>query len=268
MIIENVVYLELEGICFNFGFGIFLIMKNRKLIEIKQGEKVIFVGDTHGDWEVSQKIVRDYLKTGNVLVFLGDYVDRGSSSKENLDFLLETKLKYPNQIYLLQGNHEGYRALSFSPAEFWENLEDEEFERYCFIVENLPLVVVAKDIIALHGALPDIEDLEEINQIELGSEKWFQVCWGDFSEEPGEYLGLDPLSGRPKFGRDYFFKKMEKFKKKVLIRSHQPHIPQSIFDNRCLTIFTSSTYPRERIIAIADLEKEIKDIRNLEIKIV
>jgi len=243
-------------------------LKELKLIEIKQAKKVIFVGDTHGDWEVSQKIVRDYLKPRNVLVFLGDYVDRGDFSKENLDFLLETKLKYPNQIYLLQGNHEGYRTLSFSPAEFWENLEEEEFERYCFIVENFPLAVVTKDIIALHGALPDIESLEEINQIELGDEKWFQICWGDFSEELGEYLGLDPFSGRPQFGSDYFFKRMEKIKKKVLIRSHQPHIPQSIFDNRCLTIFTSSAYPRERIIAIADLEKEIKDLRNLEIKIV
>jgi len=243
-------------------------MKNRKLIEIKEGEKVIFIGDTHGDWKASQEIVRDFLRPRNILVFLGDYVDRGVFSKENLDFLLETKLKYPNQIHLLQGNHEGYRVLPFSPAEFWENLENKEFEKYCLIVKNFPLVVVTKDIIALHGALPDIESLDEINQIELGSEKWLQICWGDFSEEPGEYLGSDFLSGRPKFGRDYFFKKMEKLKKKVLIRSHQPHIPQSIFDNRCLTIFTSSAYSRERIIAIADLEKEIKDIRNLEIKIV
>jgi len=241
----------------------------KKLIKIEKAKKVIFVGDTHGDWEASQKIVRDYLKPGNVLVFLGDYVDRGVFSKENLDFLLETKLKFPNQIYLLQGNHEGYQTLPFSPAEFWENLESKEFEKYCFIVENLPLVVATKDIIALHGALPDIESLEEINQIKLGNEKWLQICWGDFFEEPGEYLGTDLISGRPKFGRDYFFKKMEELKKKVLIRSHQPDASLSMFDNKCLTIFTSSSiYTRERTIAIADFKKEIKNIKDLEIKII
>ncbi len=129
-------------------------------------------------------------------------------------------------------------------------------------------MVAIEDIIALHGVLPDIESLEEINQLKLGSEKWLQIYWGDFSEEPGKYLCLNLLSGRPIFGRDYFFKIMKRFNKKVLIRSHQPDIPQSIFNNRCLTIFTSSACARERVIAIADSEKEIKNNRDLKIKII
>ncbi|PJA83945.1 MAG: serine/threonine protein phosphatase, partial [Candidatus Nealsonbacteria bacterium CG_4_9_14_3_um_filter_37_29] len=51
-------------------------MDDRKLIEIKKAKKVIFVGDTHGDLEASQKIIKDYLKPENKFVFLGDYVDR------------------------------------------------------------------------------------------------------------------------------------------------------------------------------------------------
>jgi len=109
------------------------------LIEIKTAKKVIFVGDTHGDLEASQKIIRNYLKEGNKIVFLGDYVDRGPFSKENLDFLLEQKEKYPEQIFLLQGNHEGHRILKFSPAEFWESLTNEEYQKYAKIVEKFPL---------------------------------------------------------------------------------------------------------------------------------
>ena len=82
----------------------------QKLIEIEKTKKVVFVGDTHGDLEASQKVIKDYLKPENKIVFLGDYVDRGPKSKENLDFLLKTKEKYPNQVYLLQGNHEIGRA--------------------------------------------------------------------------------------------------------------------------------------------------------------
>ena len=241
-------------------------MDDRKLIEIKKAKKIIFVGDTHGDLEASQKVITNYLKEGNIIVFLGDYVDRGSYSKENIDFLLEIKVKNPKQIYLLQGNHEGHRILKFSPAEFWESLPEEDYKKYTSIVEKFPLAVVTDDIIALHGVLPDVKSLTEINKIKLGSEEWRQITWGDFSDESGEYLGADPFTGRPQFGQDYFFKTMDRFGKKVLIRSHQPTSPLFMFDNRCLTIFTSSAYTCERTIAIADLKKEIKTVKDLEIK--
>jgi metallophosphoesterase superfamily enzyme len=63
--------------------------------------------------ESSQKIIKNYLKNGQKIVFLGDYVDRGPHSRENLDFLLEIKAKNPKDIFLLQGNHEGTDFLSF-----------------------------------------------------------------------------------------------------------------------------------------------------------
>ncbi len=240
-------------------------MGDGKLIEIKKAKKIIFVGDTHGDLDASQKVIKDYLKEGNKIVFLGDYVDRGPFSRENIDYLLKIKEKYPDQIYLLQGNHEGHHILEFSPADFWENLTKEEYTIFSTIVENMVLVLVAKNIIALHGVLPDVKSLEEINKIKLGSEEWIQMTWGDFSEEPGEYLGSNPFTGRPQFGRDYFFKLMERFGKKVLIRSHQPDAPQFMFNNRCLTIFTSSAYTRERTIAIYDFKKPIETAKDLEI---
>jgi len=240
--------------------------KAEKLIEIQKAKKIIFVGDTHGDLEVSQKVIKEFLKPQNKIVFLGDYVDRGPFSKESLNFLLEQKEKFPDQIFLLQGNHEGHRILKFSPAEFWESLSKKDYQKYSQVVESFPLAVVAKDIIALHGALPKIEKLEDFEKIKIGDENWFRVCWGDFLDEPGEELGIDPFTGRPQFGKNYFLKIMEKLKKSVLVRSHQPNAPKFMFDDRCLTIFSSSAYDREREIAIFDFEKEIKTARDLEIK--
>jgi predicted phosphodiesterase len=239
-------------------------MKN--LLEIKNAERVIFVGDTHGDLEASQKVIKNYLKERNKIVFLGDYVDRGTFSKENLDFLLEQREKNPEQIFLLQGNHEGHRILKFSPAEFWESLSKKEYQKYSQIVEKFPLAVVVKNIIALHGALPKIEKLEDFEKIKIGDDNWLRICWGDFLDEFGEELGIDPFTGRPQFGRDYFFKIMRKINKKILIRSHDPSAPLLMYEGRCLTIFTSSAYSKERIIAIADFSKEINTTRELTLK--
>lgn len=237
-----------------------------KLIEIKKAKNIVFVGDTHGDLEVSQKVIKDYLKPGNKIVFLGDYVDRGHFSRENLDFLLKVKKENPEKIYLLQGNHEGHRIFKFSPAEFWESLSKKDYERYSSVVEKFPLVVVTDSIIALHAALPNLEKLEDFKKIKIGDENWFRICWGDFYDEPGESLGNNFLSGRPQFGKDYFFRLMEKFNKKVLIRSHQPNTSLFMFNDRCITIFTSLVYHRERIIAVADLSKPIKDAHDLKLK--
>jgi predicted phosphodiesterase len=236
-----------------------------KLIKIKNARKIILVGDTHGDLEASQKVIKSYLKKGNKIVFLGDYVDRGPFSKENLDFLIEQKEKHPDQIFLLQGNHEGHRILKFSPAEFWESLTNEEYQKYSQIVEKFPLAVVVKNIIAIHGALPEIEKLEDFEKIKIGDKNWLKICWGDFVEESGENLGIDPFTGRPQFGKDYFFKIMKKINKNVLIRSHDPNAPRLMYDDCCLTIFTSCAYNHERLIAIADFSKSIKTAKDLEI---
>jgi hypothetical protein len=118
-------------------------------------ERVVFVGDTHGDLEASERVISRYLKPGTKLVFLGDYVDRGPESRENLLFLLEQKLAHPRDLILLMGNHEGWGFAQFTPADFWLGLSPEEERAYATTLAKLPLVVTAPNgVIALHGALP------------------------------------------------------------------------------------------------------------------
>ncbi len=242
-----------------------------KLIQLKFG-KVIFVGDTHGDLEATEKTIDRYLKPKNKLVFLGDYVDRGPASLENINFLLGQKIEHPHSLYLLMGNHEGFAVGSFHPADFWEGLDAELRQRYSEVLSRLPLAVSTPNgIIALHGALPDVSRLEDINSIKPGSAEWHQITWGDWQDTEGEFLGIDPYTGRPQFGRGWFEEIMSRLGKNVLIRSHQPDAPPAMYGKRCLTIFTSSAYGHyvsERTIALVDLKKVVRSVDDIEIEIV
>jgi len=237
-----------------------------KLLELVPGGEVIFVGDTHGDFEAAKTVVKRYLGDDRILVFLGDYVDRGADSKANVDYLLCLKLAYPANLFLLQGNHEGYGVFRFYPADFWETVDGKLRELYARTLLGLPLAVSVGSIIGLHGALPDVRNLPDINQIQAGSEHWKQVTWGDWQEIDADYLGTDALTGRPQFGSKYFNRVMVQLGKQVLIRSHQPNAPQMMYHRRCLTIFTSKAYLPVRTVAVANLKREVKTADDLIIE--
>ncbi|MCM8829786.1 MAG: serine/threonine protein phosphatase [Candidatus Omnitrophica bacterium] len=233
-----------------------------KIIELPEEGKVVFLGDTHGDYKTARMIINGFInKKRHYIVMLGDYVDRGEDSRKNIDFLIEMRQKHPNLI-MLAGNHEMFFIRECSPSDFWDALSKEEYEYYRSVFSKLPLAVSGNGFLALHGALPDIEKIGDIDAIQLGDENWIRIIWGDFRDKPGVSLGN--FLGRPKFGRDYFLKVMERLGKNVLIRGHDPLAPERMFDNRCLTLFTSSNYS-SRKIAILDLKKEVRSIDDIEI---
>jgi hypothetical protein len=240
-----------------------ILEKEPRLIHLPAEGKAVFVGDTHGDLDASQEVVRQYLRAPYRIVFLGDYVDRGDRSEENIHFLLQMKSEHPDKIFLLAGNHEGYMVKEFYPVSFWRSLSMEEREAYGLLFSKLPLASTSPNgVLALHGGLPELESLEDINRIDWGDERWNEIVWGDFVELDVDVV--DDWGGRPQYGRQYFSRMMERYQKHVLIRSHQPHAPPLMFRRRCITIFTSNAYLPMRSVVIANLEKEIRSADDLE----
>lgn len=229
-----------------------ILEEEPRLVTLPNRGQAIFVGDTHGDLDATTKVTDKYLTKNNVIVFLGDYVDRGDHSLENMLHLLTLKVQHPQNLILLMGNHEGFLVKEFYPANFWLELSQERREMFNGTLLRLPFAVQsANGILGLHGALPNVDRLEDINDVVPGDETWNQMVWGDFQDMEGESLG--EYVGRPQFGRDYFDRLMSRFEKSVLIRAHQPNVSANMFGKRCLTLFTSFAYLPFRSIALVDL---------------
>ncbi|MFN8241227.1 MAG: metallophosphoesterase family protein [Bacteroidales bacterium] len=76
--------------------------------------RLIAIGDTHGCIKTLDKLVNGKIGLGktDILVMLGDYIDRGPSAREVLDFLVDLKKK-GFSIITLKGNHEEMMQLAF-----------------------------------------------------------------------------------------------------------------------------------------------------------
>ncbi|XP_034234230.1 serine/threonine-protein phosphatase PP1-beta-like, partial [Thrips palmi] len=103
-------------------------------------------------------------------LFLGDYVDRGPQSVEVIVLLLALRLRHPDCMALLRGNHES--ALLNRNYGFYRELERRGYsqslqKRFADCFNCMPLAaVVGGRIFCCHGGLsPELRDLEQINML-------------------------------------------------------------------------------------------------------
>ena len=80
-------------------------IEEENVVEVRA--PVIIVGDIHGQFYD----LLELLKIGGPIpdmsyLFLGDYVDRGPCCVETITYLTLLKIRYPERIHLLRGNHE------------------------------------------------------------------------------------------------------------------------------------------------------------------
>nr|DAA06410.1 TPA_inf: protein phosphatase catalytic subunit 2 [Drosophila ananassae] len=145
-----------------------VFMSQPMLLELSAPVKIC--GDIHGQFTDLLRLFDygGYPPASNYL-FLGDYVDRGKQSIETMCLLLAYKIKYPENFFLLRGNHESAginRIYGFYDEckrrytiKLWRTFVD------CYSCMPVSAIVDEK-IFCCHGGLsPDLLNMNQIGQL-------------------------------------------------------------------------------------------------------
>mmetsp|Transcript_61482 Transcript_61482/g.140579 ORF Transcript_61482/g.140579 Transcript_61482/m.140579 type:complete len:307 (-) Transcript_61482:137-1057(-) len=145
-----------------------IFMEQPMFLELEVPLKVC--GDVHGQYSDLLRLF-DYggfPPEANYL-FLGDYVDRGKQSLETICLLLVYKVKYPENFFLLRGNHEcaSINRIYGFYDECKRRYNIKLWKTFCDVFNCLPVcALVDEKIICMHGGLsPEITQMDQIRRL-------------------------------------------------------------------------------------------------------
>ncbi|XP_060960511.1 serine/threonine-protein phosphatase PP1 isozyme 3 isoform X1 [Cannabis sativa] len=239
---------EIKQLCF-VSRDVFL--RQPMLLELEAPVKIC--GDIHGQYSDLLRLF-EYggLPPRSNYLFLGDYVDRGKQSLETICLLLAYKIKYPENFFLLRGNHECAsinRIYGFYDeckrrfnVRLWRIFTD------CF--NCLPVAaLIDEKILCMHGGLsPDLKNLKQIRMIQRPTDVaehglLCDLLWSDPSKDIQGW-GPNERGVSFTFGADRVTEFLRKQDLDLICRAHQVvEDGYEFFANRKLvTLFSAPNY--------------------------
>ncbi|KAJ1842008.1 phosphoprotein phosphatase PP4 catalytic subunit, partial [Coemansia sp. RSA 486] len=214
---------------------------------------VTICGDIHGQFYDLQELftVGGECPDTNYL-FMGDFVDRGFYSVETFLLLLALKVRYPDRISLLRGNHESRQITQvygfydecmrkYGSANVWRNC--------CEVFDYMSLVAIIDDrILCVHGGLsPVINTVDQIRTIDRKQEvphegAMCDLLWSDPEDISG--WGLSPRGAGYLFGGDVVRSFLHTNSLDLIARAHQLVMEgyKHMFDKTCVTVWSAPNY--------------------------
>ncbi len=230
-------------------------------------DNLVVVGDIHGDLNSLQKILHkisylEYLENDeNLLIFLGDYIDRGTYSLEVLILLCKLKNVFPNNLFLLRGNHESFQHFRFSAYDFYNKIINKFgavakalHEKYILnLFDSFPVFCEIQGFsILLHGGLPIVEKeffknyKFHISNVLENKSLLEEILWNDPRELPSDINWTNSNRGIGKYFSSYITKLwLSNTNCKYIFRGHEPCIGYKFnHDGKVVTLFSSKEpYP-------------------------
>jgi len=198
------------------------------LLELEAPIKI--VGDVHGQYYDLLRLFEygGFPPEANYL-FLGDYVDRGKQSLETVCLLLAYKVKFPENFFLLRGNHECAsinRIYGFYDEckrrysiKLWKTFTE------CF--NTLPVsAIVDEKILCMHGGLsPELKNFDLIRRIVRPTDVpdtglLCDLLWSDPDKDISGW-GENDRGVSYTFGPDVVTKFLNKHDLDLICRAHQ-----------------------------------------------
>jgi len=169
-----------------------------RLVEVPPVGEAIIVGDIHGDLESLRHIleISSFIKKANdgedvLLIFLGDYGDRGLYSPEVYYVILKLKESFPQHVVLMRGNHEGPDDLLASPHDLPFHLNRRFGEKGSEVYLKLrelfsrlyTAVLLDERYILLHGGAPSqalkTDDIACAHEKHPREQHLEEILWSD-----------------------------------------------------------------------------------------
>lgn len=199
-----------------------------------------FIGDLHGDYATLREILRilednDVLDNG-LVVFLGDYVDRGPPEGQVgvLYELAMLKSSLGSRVVILRGNHEPPRSLEPVPHDYpgalrrlYPQQAGDIYSASRRLFDEMPHAAVVRGLaLALHAGPPTFgfergllgylaSDRSDVKAL-------IEILWND-PDEVVEYAAPNYIRGVGSlWGRKVTEKALEVVGAKVIVRGHEP----------------------------------------------
>ena len=234
-----------------------------RLIEAAPVGEAIIVGDLHGDLKSLVHILEDSkflskARSGGdvLLIFLGDYGDRGTHSPEVYYVILKLKEMFPERVILMKGNHEGPSDLLASPHELpiqmknkFGNKGSEAYLKLRELFNHLYTGVIIEDrYVLLHGGAPSqattVKDIAYAHETHPRERHLEEILWSD------PWNGIKGTIASPRgagrlFGEDVTKRLLTMLNVKALIRGHQscPDGYKTDHSQKVLTLFSRKGAP-------------------------
>lgn len=221
------------------------------LLELEAPLKIC--GDVHGQYSDLLRLFEygGFPPDANYL-FLGDYVDRGKQGLEVICLLLAYKVKYPENFFMLRGNHECSsisRIYGFYD-ECKRRYNIKVWRVFCDVFNCLPFAaIVDEKVFCIHGGpSPELKDMQQIMAIKRPTDipdvgMLCDFLWSDPDAEVAGW-GENDRGVSYTYGTDVVAAFLEKFDFDLIVRAHQVvENGYEFFGKRQLvTVFSAPNY--------------------------
>jgi len=216
---------QLKALC-NDARKVF--MDQNALLELEAPIKI--VGDIHGQYHDLLRIF-EYggMPPESNYIFLGDFVDRGKQGLEVITLLTAYKVKYPENFFMLRGNHECAsitRIYGFYD-ECKRRYNIKMWKTWCDVFNCLPVcALIDEKIICMHAGLsPELTNFDSIRRLVRPTDvpDTGLVCdllWGDPDKDVVGWAENDRGVSFV-FGPDVVSAFLQKQDMDLVVRSHQ-----------------------------------------------